>query len=71
MTANREELHRLIDALPEETVPLVLTELRDKTIPAAERPWPPSWFGAGKARRPDVSERAEQILRDELARRQG
>jgi hypothetical protein len=67
MSAPREELHRLIDALPEETVPVVLAELRSRT--AASRPWPPRWFGAAEARRPDVSERVDDILRDELGRR--
>lgn len=68
MSAPREELHRLIDALPEETVPVVLAELRSRTA-AANRPWPPRWFGAAEASRPDISERAEDILRDELGRR--
>jgi hypothetical protein len=68
MSAPREELHRLIDALPEETIPVVLAELRSRTA-AANRPWPPRWFGAAEASRPDISERAEDILRDELGRR--
>jgi len=68
MSAPREELHRLIDELPEETVPVVLAELRGKAA-AANRPWPPRWFGAAEARRPDISERAEEILHDELGRR--
>jgi len=67
MSAPREELHRLIDALPEETVPVVLAEQRSRTA-ATDRPWPPRWFGGGEASRPDVSERAEDILRDELGR---
>jgi len=60
----REELHRLIDSLPEETVPVVLAELRGRTMTAARRPWPPRWFGAAQARRPDTSERVDEILRD-------
>lgn len=69
MSLPREELHRLIDTLPDETVPGVLAELRSRTVAAAKQPWPPRWFGAAEARRPDVSERVEEILRDELGRR--
>jgi len=68
VSAPREELHRLIDALPEETVPVVLAELRGRTA-AANRPWPPRWFGAAEARQPNVSERADEILREELGQR--
>ncbi len=69
MSAPREELHRLVDALPDETVPAVLADLRARTAATANRPWPPRWFGGGEASRPDISERAEDILRDELGRR--
>jgi len=68
VSAPREELHRLIDALPDETVPVVLAELRNRTG-QARRQWPPRWFGAAEARRPDVSEQVDDILRDELGRR--
>jgi len=65
VSTSRKELHRLIDTLPEQTVSVVLDELRDRAA-AAQRPWPPRWFGAGEARRPDTSERVDEILRDGL-----
>jgi hypothetical protein len=68
MSAPREELHRLIDALPKEAVPVVLAELRIRPA-GGNRPWPPRWFAAAEARRPDTSERMDDILHDEVERR--
>lgn len=62
MTATRAELHRLLDELPEDEIPAVGALLR------AHSPskWPPAWFGAAEAGRADMSEKVEEILRDEL-----
>lgn len=48
MTAHRDELHELIDALPEDQVDALLADARRRAHPRSdvERPWPPSWFGA-------------------------
>jgi len=70
MSAQREELHHLVDALPDEQVPAALAELRARAAASrGSRPWPPSWFGAATARTPDVSERIDEILDEELSRR--
>jgi len=69
MSAQREELHQLVDDLPDEQVPAALAELRARASRAKPRPWPPSWFGASEAREPDVSERVDEILHNELGRR--
>lgn len=46
MTASRDELHHLIDELPDDQVALAAAELRRRLPkPAAARPWPPAWFG--------------------------
>jgi hypothetical protein len=69
MSAQRDELHHLVDGLPEEMVPVVLAELRARTARAPERQWPPRWFGAAPGREPDISERVDEILRNEIGRR--
>ena len=48
MTADRSELHELIDALPDEQVPLAAEDLRRRTKARAERTTEPfAWIGAG------------------------
>jgi hypothetical protein len=69
MSAARDELHHLVDNLSDDEVPTVLAELRMRTAQPIRRPWPPPWFGAGKARDPHTSSRVDEILRDELGRR--
>lgn len=80
VSAPREELHRLVDDLPDEAVLAVLADLRVRTeavlaylrvetVRTADRPWPPSWFGAARARDPEFSNRVDEILGDELGRR--
>jgi len=49
MSVQREELLRLVEELPEEEVPAVLDDVRRHLRSVRERPWPPAWFGAGKA----------------------
>jgi hypothetical protein len=63
----REELHELVDQLPEEQVAAALALLRARKSDDT-RPWPPRWFGAVKGRRTDTAERAEEILRDGFGR---
>ncbi|WP_405139421.1 hypothetical protein OG589_23085 [Sphaerisporangium sp. NBC_01403] len=67
MSAQREELHQLIDDLPDEQVPATLALLRAQTGRTTSE-WPPSWFGAAEARQPDISERVDEILQEELGR---
>jgi hypothetical protein len=50
MSAQREELLRLVEELPEEEVLAVLDDVRRHLRAVGERPWPPAWFGAGEAR---------------------
>ncbi len=65
MTADRHELHELVDALPDDQVARVLAEVR-RRVPSAggERPWPPAFFGMGvdKDGRTDLSESVDEIL---------
>jgi hypothetical protein len=66
MSAMREELHHLVDELPEEEVRPVLELIRgraDASHSARDLPFFAS-FGSD----PDLAERSEEILRAELGR---
>lgn len=46
MTADRHELHELVDALPEDQVALAIADVRRRMDqPAAGSTWPPEFFG--------------------------
>jgi hypothetical protein len=61
--AERDDLRELAEHLSEEQVPAVLSEARRRLAAASSRPWPPAFFGAGRAGRNDVAERAEELRR--------
>jgi len=66
MSAMREELHHLVDELPEEEVRPVLELIRgraDASRRARDLP-----FFASFESDPDLAERSEEILRAELGR---
>lgn len=63
MSAEREELRRLVEELP------ALTCVRRHLRRVASRPWPPAWFGAGKSSRRDTAARSEDLLADGFGRR--
>ncbi|MFT3877345.1 MAG: hypothetical protein QM708_13130 [Propioniciclava sp.] len=71
MTVNREELRNLIDALPDEQIDQVLTELRRRVEP---RPVPSddafAWIGAGPATngRTDNATRVDDLLAEGFGR---
>jgi hypothetical protein len=67
VSAEREELHRLVDELPEDEVADALRLVHRRREQAA-RPWPPAWFGAGRASRTDVAARSEELLADGFGR---
>ncbi len=62
MSVQREELLRLVEELPEDEVPAVLDDVRRHLRLVRDRTWPPAWFGAGRASRPDVEARSEELL---------
>ena len=46
MTADRHELHELVDELPEDQVASAIDDVRRRMPkPEPERPWPPAFFG--------------------------
>jgi hypothetical protein len=68
MSAQREELLRLVGELPEDEVPAVLDDVRRHLRAVQDRPWPPAWFGAGEGRSSDVAARSEDLLREGFGR---
>jgi hypothetical protein len=62
MSAQREELLRLVEELPEDKVPAVLDDVRRHLRAVKKRLWPPAWFGAGQGRITDVAARSEDLL---------
>lgn len=66
MSAEREELARLVQELPDEEVAHALTELRRHLT--AERPWPPAWFGIAPGDGTAVGARSEELLAEGFGR---
>lgn len=68
MSAERDELRELVERVPEEELPAVLADVRRHLGPVRDRPWPPAFFGAGRASRSDVADRSEEILGEGFGR---
>jgi hypothetical protein len=68
MSAQREELLRLVEELPEAEVPAVLDDVRRHLRAVKNESWPPAWFGAGQSRTTDVAARSEELLEDGFGR---
>jgi len=62
MSADREELRRLVEELPDERVTAVLAEARRQLIPHGVPAWPPAWFGAIEADRTDIGRNHDDAL---------
>ena len=66
MSANREELHELIDGLPDDQVAAVLDDVRRRTTPRPPRTTEPfAWMGMvkeAKNGRTDNAERVDELL---------
>jgi hypothetical protein len=68
VSAERDELRRLVEELPDAEVPAAVAELRLRVAPQADRPWPPPWFGAATGSRSDTAVRSEELLKDGFGR---
>lgn len=66
MTADRSELHELVDELPDDQIDLVVADLRRRTRPAPPRVTEPfAWIGMvkeAKNGRTDNAERVDELL---------
>ena len=68
MSAQREELLRLVEELPVKEVPAVLDAVRRRLRTAGSRAWPPAWFGAAQGRTTDTATQAEKLLEQGFGR---
>ena len=64
MDASRDELIRLIEALPDDQVDALLADARRLTAAKPEITWPPAFFGAGVSRdgRTDIARNIDKYL---------
>jgi hypothetical protein len=67
MSAMHEELHRLVDQLPEAELRPALEMIRDRVVEHAKEGRDIPFFASFEAD-PDLAERAEEILGAELGR---
>ncbi|NED96262.1 hypothetical protein G1H11_13180 [Phytoactinopolyspora alkaliphila] len=70
MSAEREELARLVWEIPDEQVPHALAEMRKHIRPAHGRPWPPAWFGSAPGDGNAIGARSEEYLTDGFGEQQ-
>lgn len=68
MSAERDELLRLVEELPDEQVPQALAEVRRHLRPVRNRPWPPAWFGSVEGDGTPIGARSEELLREGFGR---
>lgn len=68
VSAERDELRRLVEELPDAEIPAAVAELRLRATPKTDRPWPPPWFGSATGNRTDTAARSEELLEDGFGR---
>jgi hypothetical protein len=68
VSAERDELRRLVEELPDDQVPSALADVRRRAIQRPTGSWPPAWFGAGVARRTDTAANVDEILAEGFGR---
>ena len=68
VSAERDELRRLVEELSEDRVPAVLAEARRQSgsVPTGE--WPPPWFGSFASGRSDLGSDHEDLLAEGFGR---
>jgi hypothetical protein len=68
MSAERDELRRLVEQLSDDRVPAVLAEARRQSgsVPAGE--WPPPWFGSFASGRSDLGNDHDDLLAEGFGR---
>lgn len=67
MSAERDELLRLVRQIPDEQVPLALADVRKRLHPVRSS-WPPAWFGIAEGDGTDVAARSEDLLQEGFGR---
>jgi hypothetical protein len=68
VSAERDELRRLVEQLSDDRLPAVLAEARRQSgsVPAGE--WPPPWFGSFASGRSDLGSDHEDLLAEGFGR---
>jgi hypothetical protein len=68
VSAERDELRRLVEQLSDDRVPAVLAEARrqSESVPVGE--WPPPWFGSFASGRSDLGSEHEDLLAEGFGR---
>ncbi|ASR33866.1 hypothetical protein BAY61_01405 [Prauserella marina] len=68
MSADRDELMRLVRELPDEQIPQALSDMRKHLHPVDAHPWPPAFFASAPGDGISIAERADDLLREGLRR---
>ncbi|MBO0877354.1 MAG: hypothetical protein J2P19_28585 [Pseudonocardia sp.] len=68
MSADRDELRRLVDELPEREIPAVLAEARRRAHLEPAPEWPPMFFASFASGRPDLGAHHDDVLADGFGR---
>jgi hypothetical protein len=68
VSAERDELIRLVRELPEDQVSTALAEVRRHLQPVKDRRWPPAWFGIAPGDGTDVGAHSEELLQEGFGR---
>jgi hypothetical protein len=67
MSAQRDELLRLVQGLPEDQVPQALAKIRHLR-PVNDRSWPPAFFASAPGDGTRIADRADELLREGFGR---
>lgn len=68
MSAEREELLRLVQDLPEDQVPQALADVRRHLHLVKDRSWPPAFFASAPGDGTRIADRADDLLREGFGR---
>jgi hypothetical protein len=68
MSAERDELKRLVEDLPDEQVPAALAAIRRQHEQRSGTTWPPSWFASFASGRPDLGSNHDDVLAEGFGR---
>jgi hypothetical protein len=68
MSAERDELRRLVDELPEREIPAVLAEVRRRAHVESAPEWPPAFFASFSSGRPDLGADHDDMLAEGFGR---
>jgi hypothetical protein len=64
VSAEKDELIRLVRQLPDEDVSSLIDDVRRRLRPVRDRQWPPAWFASAEGDGTAVGARSEELLSD-------